>query len=131
MQLTTLYLRETGTKKVLNAADWRNEIVLNTSDGTENTDKRLYMVKTVILSKKRYNKLGYILHPEFAHVYCDNFHSWISHKDDVVIHRKDIMFEHFHPSIGKSEPDKFYINATQEEYDKGSKIFHKLIKGQL
>ena len=39
------------------------------------------------------------------------------------------MFEHFHPSIGKSEPDKFYINAsTQEEYDKGSKIFYKLIK---
>ena len=116
-------------EKVRNAADWRNEIVLNTSDGTENTDKRLYMVKTVILSKKRYNKLGYILHPEFAHVYCDNFHSWISHKDDVVIHRKDILFEHFHPSIGKSEPDKYYINAaTQEEYDKGSKIFHKLIK---
>jgi len=50
-------------------------------------------------------------------------------KDDVVIHRKDIMFEHFHPSIGKSEPDKYYINAaTQEEYEKGSKIFHKLIK---
>ena len=55
-------------EKVRNV-DWRNEIVLNTSDGTENTDKRLYMVKTVILSKKRYNKLGYILHPEFAHVY--------------------------------------------------------------
>ena len=62
-------------------------------------------------------------------MFCDNFHTWISHKDNVVIQRKDIMFEHLHPSIGKSEPDKFYINAsTQEEYDKGSKIFYKLIK---
>ena len=75
-------------KKVLDSADWSNEVVLNTSDGTENVDKRLYMVKTVILSKKRYKKLGYILHPEFSHVYCDNFHTWISHKDDVVIQRK-------------------------------------------
>ena len=81
------------------------------------------------LSKKRYEELGYILHPEFSHVYCDNFHTWISHKDDVVIQRKDIMFEHLHPSMGKSEPDEFYINAsTEEEYVKGSNIFHNLIK---
>ena len=39
-------------EKVLKAADWSKEVVLNTSDGTEETDKRLYMVKTVILSKK-------------------------------------------------------------------------------
>ena len=87
------------------------------------------MVKTVILSKKRYKKLGYVLHPEFAHVYCDNFHSWISHRDGVVIQRKDILFEHFHPSIGKSKIDKFYLEAsTQEEYDKGENIFHNLVK---
>ena len=54
-------------------------------------DKKIYMVKTVILSKKRYKKLGYVLHPDFAHVYCDNFHSWISHRDNVVIQRKDIF----------------------------------------
>ena len=116
-------------EKVINSADWSQEIVLNTSDGTENVDKRPYMVKTVILSKKRYKKLGYILHPEFSHVYCDNFHTWISHRDDVVIHRKDIMFEHLHPSMGKSVPDEFYIKAsTPDEYNKGSKIFHDLIK---
>ena len=64
-----------------------------------------------------------------SHVYCDNFHTWISHKDDVVIQRKNIMFEHLHPSIGKSEADQFYVNAsTQEEYDYGSKVFHNLIK---
>ena len=116
-------------QKVLDSADWSGELVLNTSDGTEKADGRLYMVKTVILSKKRYKKLGYILHPEFDHLYCDTFHSWISHKDDVVIHRKDIMFEHFHPSVGKSKPDDFYRKtSTQEEFDKGSKTFHRLIE---
>ena len=50
-------------EKVINSADWSREIVLNTSDGTENVDKRPYMVKTVILSKKRYKKLGYIFTP--------------------------------------------------------------------
>ena len=39
------------------------------------------------------------------------------------------MFEHLHPSIGKSEPDEFYIKAaTQEEYERGSNIFHSLVK---
>jgi hypothetical protein len=116
-------------EKVLNAADWSQEIVLNTSDGTELADERLYMVKTVILSKKRYKKLGYVLHPEFKHVYCDNFHTWISYRDGVVIHRKDIFFEHLHPSLGKSKVDDFYLKAsTQEEYDNGSFTFHNLIK---
>ncbi|MFL2676799.1 MAG: hypothetical protein CNE97_02875 [alpha proteobacterium MED-G10] len=116
-------------EKLIESADWNKEVVLNTMDGTEKFDKRAYMVKTVILSKKRYNKLGYVLHPNFKHVYCDNFHTWISHKDDVVIQRKNIMFEHLHPSIGKSEADQFYVNAsTQEEYDYGSKVFHNLIK---
>ena len=116
-------------EKVLKAADWSKEIVLNTRDGTELADQRLYMVKTVILSKKRYQKLGYVLHPEFAHVYCDNFHSWISHRDNVVIQRKDIFFEHLHPSIGKSKIDKFYLEAsTKKEYDKGENIFQRLVK---
>ena len=39
------------------------------------------------------------------------------------------MFEHLHPSVGKSEPDEFYINAsTQDEYNKGSYIFNSLVK---
>jgi hypothetical protein len=39
------------------------------------------------------------------------------------------MFEHLHPSIGKSKADQFYLNAsTQEEYDYGSKVFHNLIR---
>ena len=39
------------------------------------------------------------------------------------------MFEHLHPSMGKSVPDEFYIKAsTPDEYNKGSKIFHDLIK---
>ena len=49
-----------------------------------------------------------------------------------MVHRKDIMFEHFHPSMGKSVPDEFYIKAsTPEEYNKGSNIFHDLIKKTL
>ena len=116
-------------EKVLNAADWSKEVVLNTSDGTEETDKRLYMIKTIILSKKRYNRLGYVVHPEFVHIYCDEFHSWISHRDDIVIHRKDILFEHLHPTVGKSNLDEYYLKASsQKEYEKGAKIFQRLVK---
>ena len=118
--------------KILHSIDWSKEIVLNVSDGTESVDQRAYMVKTVIMSKKRYNNLGYILHPDFKHVYCDNYHSWISHRDNVVLDRKNILFEHFHPSLGKSDPDEFYINAsTLDEYIKGQKIFLRLTKENL
>ena len=118
--------------KILNTADWSQEIVLNVSDGTEEKDTRVYMVKTVILSLKRYKKLGYVLHPEFDHVYCDNFHSWISHRDGVVLNRKNIMFEHLHPSMGKSKVDDIYIKCnTQSQYDRGEKIFQKLARKLL
>ena len=60
------FQKNIGTKKVLDSADWSNEVVLNTSDGTENVDKRLYMVKTVILSKKGTKNLGIF--------YIQNFH---------------------------------------------------------
>ena len=39
-------------EKLIESADWNTEVVLNTMDGTEEFDKRTYMVKTVILSKK-------------------------------------------------------------------------------
>ena len=118
--------------KILESTDWSEELVLNVSDGTESKDTRVYMVKTVILSKKRYEKLGYILHPDFSHVYCDNFHSWISHRDSIVLDRKDIMFEHLHPSIGKSEIDEFYLKCnTQDEYNRGERIFQKLTRNSL
>ena len=89
------------------------------------------MVKTVIISKKRYEKLGYILHPEFDHVLCDNFHSWISHRDSVVVDKINIMFEHLHPSVGKSEMDEFYDKATPEEYERGEEIFYKVTKKNI
>ncbi len=118
--------------KILDSADWSEEIVLNVSDGTEEKDTRVYMVKTVILSMKRYKRLGYVLHPEFEHIYCDNFHSWISHRDSVVLNRKNIMFEHLHPSMGKSKADEFYLKCnTQDQYDLGEKIFQKLAKKLL
>ena len=45
-------------EKLIESADWNTEVVLNTMDGTEEFDKRTYMVKTVILSKKDITNLG-------------------------------------------------------------------------
>ena len=42
------------------------------------------------------------------------------------------MFEHFHPSVGKSEMDIFYDEAsTPEEYERGEEIFYNVTKENI
>lgn len=122
-------------EKLITTINWEEEIVVNTRDGSENKEKRDYIIKGVVVSKKRYEKLGYIFHPELEHLFADDFHSWISYRDDVVIERKDIFLEHLHPLVNndfKEEWDKFYERVnTKEKYEIGGAIFMKLVQDNI
>ncbi len=114
---------------IFNSANWDSEVVLNTSDGSEEKERRHYIIKGLIVSKIRYQKLGYIFHPELEHLFCDDFHSWISYRDGVVLEKKGILLEHTHPSEGKSQWDKFYERVnTKEKYKLGGVKFMDLVQ---
>jgi hypothetical protein len=69
-----------------------------------------------ILSRKRYEMLGYFMHPDFDpfHGYSDEDATLRAKKDGSMIERLDIIFEHRHPAFGKSEWDDIYKRVLKD-----------------
>ena len=53
-----------------------------------------------LLSRKRYEKLGYVVNPEYIGIYADNEFGDHARQDGVVIDARHLMFRHFHPYYG-------------------------------
>lgn len=71
------------------------------------------------LTRKRYEKLGYILHPEFESMYADNHYSKMAHLDGVVISGRHLGFRHNHPMFNRGELDEVYQGQNHP-----AKYFH-------
>lgn len=101
------------------------EQVLAISDG-HRTDDLLCMA---ILNRKRYDKQGYMFHPDFFSVYSDNYFTWLATKDGVIKNAKHIVFEHKHPIFTKAEWDKTYLESNSEQnYVRGHGKFLELTR---
>jgi glycosyltransferase involved in cell wall biosynthesis len=101
------------------------ERVLAISDGSRKDD----LLCMAILNRKRYEKQGYLFHPDFFSVYSDNYFTWAAYKDGVVKDAKHIVFEHKHPVFNKAEWDKTYLESNaQHNYFKGHGKFLELTR---
>jgi len=101
------------------------EQVLAISDGAR-TDDLLCMA---ILNRKRYEKQGYLFHPDFFSVYSDNHFTWAAQRDGVIKNAKHIVFEHKHPVFNKAEWDKTYLESNaQQNYLQGHGKFLELTR---
>jgi glycosyltransferase involved in cell wall biosynthesis len=99
--------------------------VLAVSDG-HRTDDLLCMA---IMNRKRYEKQGYMFHPDFFSVYSDNYFTWAAAKDGVIKAAKHIVFEHKHPIFEKAEWDKTYLESnSQQNYVQGHGKFLELTR---
>jgi len=102
-----------------------DERVLAISDGHRKDD----LLCMAILNRARYNKQGFLFHPEFFSVFSDDFFTWAAKKDGVIKEAKHIVFEHAHPIFGKAEMDATYARSnSQEHYINGHAIFNKLTR---
>ncbi len=53
-----------------------------------------------LLSRKRYESLGYVINPEYIGIYADNEFGDHARLDGVVIDARHLQFRHFHPYYG-------------------------------
>lgn len=101
------------------------EQVLAISDGAR-TDDLLCMA---ILNRKRYEKQGFLFHPDFFSVYSDNYFTWAAQKDGVIKNARQIVFEHKHPVFNKGEWDKTYTDSnSQQNYLNGQAKYIELTR---
>ena len=75
-----------------------------------------------IVSRKRIEILGYFLFPFFEHFFTDTWIWMLAKSVDRAIYIPEVLVEHRHWKIGKSEKDKTYErNATFEEDSRHSR----------
>lgn len=117
--------------------DWQpdldTELILHCSTGSP-SDKDL--MNAGAMTRKRYERYGYLCHPDFESMYADNWFTFEARRDEAaglckIITRMDILFEHRHPIFGKGEPDEIYALQNRElAYREGAAIFHQKMTGQ-
>lgn len=96
------------------------EAVLQISDG-HRQDNLMCMA---ILTRKYYDRYGYIFWREYFSMYSDNEFSLQVKRDDVVIDGRDLVFQHFHPIFHpEKKMDAVYSRSNApEKYDQGRRI---------
>jgi hypothetical protein len=62
-----------------------------------------------ILGRKYYDRFGYIYHPAYKSLYCDNEFTEISVSLNKVIYCKDVIIEHRHADLDHSLVDDLHI----------------------
>ena len=76
----------------------RGEWVMEVSTGTVKERERGIIVMP-ILSRARYERLGYVFYPEYESMYADNDFAEHAKQDGIVIDARHLMFPHRHPLI--------------------------------
>ncbi len=107
------------------AIGWEGKVhdfVVQVSSDTP-ADQRDLMVLQ-ILSRARYERLGYALYPAYEGLFADDEFSEHARLDGVVINAKHLVFKHLHPAFGEAPVDEVYAwqNRTEAAI-RGRKIF--------
>lgn len=85
--------------ELLNAIpDLDSEFVIEVSSAKLPDEARLMVA--YLLSRKRYERLGYVINPEYISIYADNEFGDHARMDDVVVDARHLHFRHYHPYYG-------------------------------
>jgi hypothetical protein len=81
------------------------------------------LATAVCLDAEIVRTLGYIAPPMLTHLFADNFWMDLGRSLDTLRYFPEIVFEHVHPHVGKSEEDSMYLEsnsffeADQKKYE--------------
>jgi GT2 family glycosyltransferase len=106
-------------------ANNKREFVVEVSTGTPDEHNRGIFVMPIV-SRARYERLGYLFYPEYESMYADNDLCSHARQDGVVIDARHLMFPHKHPLFSKEpmEWDAAYIAQNRREaFEFGRKLF--------
>jgi len=79
-----------------------------------------------VMSRKRYERFGYIEYPEYLGMYADDEFTEQSFHDGVVIDARHICFEQRHPAFGTAPMDAVYEREnSKDSYRLGKEILER------
>lgn len=82
----------------------------------------------IIMDSSIIKKLGYMGHPEFKHMYVDDFWKYLGNYLGTLVYMKNVSIEHKHFSLGKAPEDELYtLYNTYEVFEHGRQVYAKVI----
>jgi len=110
-------------------------IILCSSDirASAENDKALMIAGAE--TRKRYERHGYLLDPDFQSMFSDNWRAYQARTDEKaglvsIIERLDIQFEHHHPIFGDNVMDDVYqLENRSVAYQQGAATLHQKMTG--
>jgi len=77
-----------------------------------------------IMNRACYNKLGFVVYPEYTSMFADNDFTDIARVTGYLIDAPHILFKHKHYSIGMNTLDNTYIRRNNpEEFSRNERIY--------
>ena len=82
-----------------------------------------------IMNRAAYNKLGFMIYPEYTSMFADNDFTQIARNTGWLINAPHILFKHKHYTLGLNPLDKTYSRRNnQKEWDYNQKIYQDRAK---
>ena len=82
----------------------------------------------VLVDSKLVQRLGYMAPPVLRHMFLDDFWLEIGSRSKKLAYLNDVVLEHLHFSVGKSESDATYENTNQNVKNLRDKFAYNLYK---
>lgn len=96
------------------------EHVVHINDGYVQT-----LCTLAILTRKRYDRFGYLWYPKYESLFCDTEFGEVAARDGVVLEAMHLLFEHLHPDCGKRPRDQQDLkHASQTRWQTGETLFN-------
>ena len=82
-----------------------------------------------IVGREYFNRDGFIYHPDFISVWCDNFNDDLAKARNKYYFYDEIIFNHIHPAYGKAVKDEQYAKTEDRRvYAKDHKTYRQMKK---
>ena len=105
--------------------NWINESwVVRVNDCNNSTTDKPFTLP--ILTRSRYEKLGYVFWPEYESIFSDTEFGDHAKLDGVVIDARTLLFEHLHHTCLKRNSDVVdKVHSSTERWDRGEAIYKR------
>jgi hypothetical protein len=78
-----------------------------------------------IMTRKRYERYGYLWYPKYESMFCDTEFTDVAHRDGVVIEAMHLLFEHAHCDCGKRPRDEAdNKHSSSSRWRTGEQLFN-------
>ena len=130
------YIVFMGDDHRIRTKDW--DITLSSSIGNKGLAygndlfQKENLPTSVMISSNIISAIGYMAPPNQKHLYLDDFWLLLGKKLDAIYYHSDVIIEHMHYTLGKSEVDELYSEVNDPSmYSADQVAFSDYVNNQL